>query len=508
MPLIDDPEPAGSAAGQDDGSVLTRDRPTWLLSPRNLLLACLPAIVIGLLIRVWVMHTSLLSLNSDEGITGLQAFEVLSGRFRLVVAGNEYGATTESYLMAPILTFWTGVWPLRVMATALSGLAAYALYRLGRPIFGRPIAATLALVGWTTSGAIVMLWSRAYMGYPTGFIAQVVALSLACYAIRTPEKLARTAVLAGIATGFAIWSHPMFGMVALLALIAPACYRWRHVLTWWLPLAAGGVVGVSPWLLFIRENGWPHSALATVQTTYSQRVENFFTELLPRLFGLRAPNGDYWAPSWLAITVAAVLIIGALAGLVLLVVRKGPTTLPILVAGVLAYPFLAVFRPLGFVSDGRYALPLLPMVLMGLGAWLLLLPGSVRRSPWLIVAVPSVWAIVMCVPVIHHQVGWHTENPDLDAQLVVGELESRDIHFLAGDYWGTYLADYLADGELTVTADVSIRLADQAALVDAADPTKVALVYTAGVNPTLRMPVQAYQLVRVGAYDLYLPIAR
>lgn len=507
MPLIDDPERSGQPDAGDHRSVLTRDRPSWL-STRNLLLACLPAIAVGLLIRVWVMHTALLSLNADEGITGLQAFEVLDGRFRLVVAGNEYGATTESYLMAPILSFWTGVWPLRVMATALSAVAAYALYRLGRPIFDRTIAATLALIGWTTSGAFVLLWSRAYLGYTTGFIAQVAALALACHAIRTSERLARTAVLAGFAAGFAIWSHPMFGVVAMLALIAPTLYRWRQLLTWWLPLAAGGVVGVSPWLLFIAQNGWPKSALATVPTTYGQRVENFFTELLPRMFGLRSPNGDWWTSPWLAITAAAVLIIAALGGLVVLVIRKGAPTIPILVVGVLAYPCLAVFKPFGFVADGRYALPLLPAVLMGLGAWLLLLPDKIRRSPWLIVTVPTVWALLLCIPVIHHQVGWQTENADLDAQLVVGELASRDITYLAGDYWGTYLADYLSDGELTVTADVSVRLTEEAARVRAADPRDVAFIYTTGVNPSLSMPAQDYELVRVGAYDLYLPIAQ
>src|SRR5450755_423863 len=90
------------------------------LSTQTLLLATLPAVIVGLLIRAWVMRSPLLALNSDEAITGLQAFEVLHGRFRLVVAGNDYGATTETYLIAPLLTFWTGVWPLRVMSALLS----------------------------------------------------------------------------------------------------------------------------------------------------------------------------------------------------------------------------------------------------------------------------------------------------------------------------------------------------------------------------------------------------
>ena len=158
------------------------------VSTRKLLLACLPAVAIGVLIRVWLMHTSLVPLNADEGVTGLQAYEVLRGNFRLIVAGNDYGSTTETYLIAPFLAFWSGVWPLRIVPIALSAVAGYALYRLARPIFGRVPAAALALIGWTTSGAMTMLSLRPYMGYTTGFIALIAALALACHAMRTEQK--------------------------------------------------------------------------------------------------------------------------------------------------------------------------------------------------------------------------------------------------------------------------------------------------------------------------------
>jgi hypothetical protein len=263
-------------------------------------------------------------LNADEGVTGLQAFEVLSGHFRIVVAGNEYGSTTETYLLTPFLAFWTGVWPLRILPIVLSAIAGYALYRLALPILGRVPAAALALIGWTTSGAMVLIFLRAYMGYTTGFIAYVAALALACHAMRTDQKLARTAVFAGFAAGFAMWSHPVFGTVALLALIAPTLYRWRALLRWWLPLAAGGVLGGSPWLLFILQIGrLPESAAPTVLTTYPERLTNFLTELLPRAFGLRTPVGDWVGPDTVAIGVAALLISASIVGMVVLVLVKG-----------------------------------------------------------------------------------------------------------------------------------------------------------------------------------------
>ncbi len=294
-------------------------------------------------------------------------------------------------------------------------LAAYALFRLARPLFGPVTATVLALIGWTTSGAMVLLWSRAYMGYPTGFIAQVVAVALACHAMRSTQKLARTALLAGMAAGFATWSHPIFGVRGSAGPDHAHPLSMAGVAT--VVAAAGGrrPDRLSPWLLFMADHGWPTPALATVRTTYSERLHNFLTELLPRAFGLRAPDGTWLGPSDLAVVVAAVLIVGALAGLVVLVFRKGLPAVPIAVAGLLAFPVLAMFSQLGFVADARYSLPFLPQLLIGLGAWSLFLPERIRHSPWLVVTVPTIWALALCVPVLHHQVGWQLQDPDRDA---------------------------------------------------------------------------------------------
>jgi hypothetical protein len=477
------------------------------VSTRTLLLACLPAIAVGVLIRVWLMHTSLVPLNADEGVTGLQAYEVLRGRFRLIVAGTEYGSTTETYLIAPLLALWSGVWPLRIVPIALSAVAGYALYRLARPILSSVPAAALALIGWTTSGALTKLSLRPYMGYPTGYIALIAALALACHAMRTEHRLARTAGFAGFAAGFAIWSHPIFGTVALLALVTPTLYRRRALRRWWLPLAAGGVLGVSPWLVFMAQNGWPASATPVVAATYPERVMRFVAELLPRAFGLRTElSGDWVGPDAVAVGVATLLIVGSIVGMVLLVIRKGRQALPILVAGVLAFPVLALYSPLSNIADGRYALPFLPELLMGLGAWLLLLPERIRDSPWLVITVPTVWALLTCVPVVHQQVGWEWTDPNADAKQIVSELETRQLRYIAGDYWGAYLVDYLGAGRFQAAVILPIRFDEENATVNAADPSKVAYVFQDGQIPRLRMPADRYQMMDIGRFDLYLPV--
>jgi hypothetical protein len=89
---------------------------------------------------------------------------------------------------------------------------------------------------------------------------------------------------------------------------------------------------------------------------------------------------------------------------------------------------------------------------------------------------------------------------------VVLELESRKIPYVAGDYWCSYLTDYLAGGRLQAAVDYTVRFADENATVNAADPSQVAYVYYDSAPTRLRMPVERYQLVNVGIYDLYVPI--
>jgi hypothetical protein len=60
-------------------------------------------------------------------------------------------------------------------------------------------------------------------------------------------------------------------------------------------------------------------------------------------------------------------------------------------------------------------MPFLPQLLMGLGAWLLLIPERIRNSPWLLVTVPTAWALLLSVPVVQQKVGWEWVGAEGDA---------------------------------------------------------------------------------------------
>jgi hypothetical protein len=108
--------------------------------------------------------------------------------------------------------------------------------------------------------------------------------------------------------------------------------------------------------------------------------------------------------------------------------------------------------------------------------------------------------------VVHQQVGWEWTDPDTDAKQMISELETRQIRYVAGDYWGAYVADYLGAGRLQAAVILPIRFDEENATVNAADPSEVAFVFLDGQIPRLRMPADHYQKMDIGRFDLYLPV--
>jgi len=85
-------------------------------------------------------------------------------------------------------------------------------------------------------------------------------------------------------------------------------------------------------------------------------------------------------------------------------------------------------------------------------------------------------------------------------------LETRQIPYIAGDYWGAYVVDYLGGGRLQAAVHLPVRFDQENATVNAADPSQVAFVYQDGQIPHLRMPVDHYRMMNIGAFDLYVPV--
>ena len=302
----------------------------------------------------------------------------------------------------------------------------------------------------------------------------------------------------------------MYGAVAAVLLVAPLV-RHRRAVRALAGVAVGGLVGVLPWLVFLARNGLPNSPAVARPASYPERLWIFVSELLPRAFGVRiTDDAGSWVPGAALGVVASVLLIGAaLAGLVVLVRQRGAPAVPVCVAGFGVFPVLALFPTMSWSLDARYALPFLPMLLIGLFSWLLLLPARVREAWWLPVLVPLVWAALACVPQIQQRIGWTWQNPNVAAQHLADELLDRGMTGLTGDYWGVYLLDYLAADRLDAGAYHPVRFDDENERMLQTPPDRLAYVFTrgqieSGVYPA-PLPPGSYDVITGGQFEVWIP---
>jgi hypothetical protein len=447
-------------------------------------------------------------VNSDEALTGLQAYNVLQGHFALLVEGNDYGGALESYLTAPLLLITNGTVALKAVPIALSFVAGGALAWAATPLLGRRFALVAGATSWVSSGAAVVLWSLSYMGYASGAVAMIVTIGCAVRLMTMPHP--GLALGGGLAAGVALWGHPIFGVVAALAWLPVLGVIWRRPLS--IAMAAvGGVLGAVPWLLYLSRHGAPRIPQSDRPTTYIERVQIILTELLPSGFGLRSPGGAWIEPFSVIRVVAVVLVVGALTGLVVLPLRTGPAGLPFTVAGLGAVPALAAFQALSGSADGRYAVAFMPTLLVGLFGWTRLGGGWERPPLAVAAAIPVVWGLLACVPSLHASVSWTWEDPNENAETAVADLQQRGITAVRGEYWTVYVLDYYARGQLDSWPDAVPRLPDDVARAQLTRSSRVAQVYDAGAVErgavTLPLPREDYILVPAGRWEIWVPAA-
>jgi hypothetical protein len=469
------------------------------------LVILLPSAALSLALHLWAVMSPAAPVNADEAITGLQAYNVLQGHLSPIVEGNDYGGALESYLLAPLLLTTGGTVAIKLVPILLSFVAGLALAWACAPLLGRRIALVVCGVSWVSSGAAVVLWSIAYLGYASGATAMVLAVGFAVRLATRPAPW--LAFGAGLTGGVALWGHPIYGVLAALGCLPVLALRCRWTVL--LSTAGGALVGASPWLVYLSRHGVPRIPTNDQVTTYSERLRILVTELLPSGFGLRSPTGAWLEPLPLTASIAVVLIVGALGGLVLLPRWAGPAALPFTVAGVSAVPVLGAFEALAFSTDGRYASAFMPTLLVGLFGWSRVRRAAVKPPLGVAAVIPVLWGVLACVPSLHATAGWTWQDPNIDVQRAVASLEHRDITAVRGSYWAVYLLDYYAQGRLDAWPDGTQRLLDDVARAQATPPSHLAFVYEAGSVDagvvTLPRPRSAYTLVPAGRWEMWVP---
>lgn len=407
----------------------------------------------GAYYRVRVLRSPLLYVNGDEAVTGIAGDLIRRGHLPVVVPGNAYGGTTESFLFAAFswLPFDRAL-VLRCCSVAL-WLAAAVLFGWTAFLLAGRLAGLLAgSMAWVSGGAMTILSSRAYLGYASGllFVAGCYLVAVRCMDTQAQErKFDGRLLLLGLLAGLAVWSHPMFISSVGPLTLAVSVISFRRVRTSPLLIGFGGLFALAPYLVWNSAHGWPALGSQPVPSpsTYPQRLRIFVTQLSPRGLGLRALPGNWsWGTSGRIVYVGLALL--ALVGLLTLV-RSGRTSSRVVASGtLLILPLMGLFPSLVFFGDGRYFINVV-------GAWALLggvgLSSLLRTIRWSgaigAVAIFSI-GFFLNSTFLDHTIGSQRGDPEAPVRAILGELRKRHIHSMFGSYWVMGRISLMSEGSI------------------------------------------------------------
>jgi hypothetical protein len=413
------------------------------------------AVVAGVGVRTWIQASPLGALDADEAITGLMARHVLDGEVSAFYWGALYGGTQEALLTAPIFAVTgSSVLALKLVSLALYSAAAVLVWAVGR----RTVGASGALVGaalfWTWPAYFVWWTTKARGYFGSGLVIGLVAVWLA---LRLRERDSRgDAAALGFALGLGLWATLQSWLLALPALAwlvarRPAVLRLAPL------AAAAALVGSLPWLLWNALNGWeavlPRS-VAGQESTFAERLVDFFRVTLPTWLGVRVPFSLDWL---LGPAVGTALVALALAGFTVLVVRRPPGLEPLLVVGAV-FPFLyAASSFTFFVAEPRYLVFLAPVPALLLG-WFLTRRGVVVAGAGLAAALAlSVAGVV----VMERQNRFAPIAPNVrvpaDLSPVLAVLERERARRVLANYWIAYRISFESDERIVATSTGFVR---------------------------------------------------
>lgn len=339
----------------------------------------MPLVIIALVIfagaaqRWWVAAHPIGTLSSDGAMVGLMALQLLHhGQLTAYTWGVAYGGSLEPVATAAVfLIAGTGTAQLLATTALTSALCALALWRAGRQIVGEQAALVGALAFWVWPATFIWRALKPSGTYMVGLALALCAVG-ALAKLKNGDRTWRRAAIAGLWCGLALWSSPQ-----ALLLLAPAglwCLRDIVALRWrLLAMAAGGIVGLLPALVFGVTHDWANLHMpgrGDVLSGFLTRLGQFFTTEGPIALGVREEGSLAWLGG--AVVGQALTWIGAAAllatGIAVVRGRAPRLRLPMLTIALL--PFLyALNSEADHIGQGRYVMFALPMaaLLIGVG---------------------------------------------------------------------------------------------------------------------------------------------
>lgn len=400
------------------------------VSPLRVLVAI--GLLVGAVERIVVWRSGLGALDGDEAVWGLMARHVLDGELPAFFWGQGYGGTLEVFLSVPLLAVApTSVVALRIVPVALTLVAVYLVWRVGRRTIGEPAATAAAVLFWVWPSYAIWKSIRAHGFYASGLVLCLLVLLLV---LRLAERPARSdAILLGFVLGVSGWQTFQILPIAVGSL---GWLAWKRPgLVRELPYAlVAALVGFLPWIVSNLANGWWTFHFPPGGGTYLSRFRGSVNGTLPMAFGVRVPFEQGWIGGFL---IGATLFCGVVLLLAWIGVRRLREPFGLLVVVAVVFPFLMAFSTFTWlVDEPRYVYILSPVIALLVGALLTTWP---RMLAGLCAAVVlSISGLV----IVHGSDQYRQRADGLAVPRhfgpLIDELERRGITRVYADYWVAY----------------------------------------------------------------------
>lgn len=430
----------------------------------------------GFAMRVGVLMSDAGSVNSDEAVVGLIAKRMIEGEWRAFFWGQHYGGTLEAALVsAARLLTGTTVVALKLVPIALSAVAAYLVWRVGRRLIGERPAQTAAALFWLGPSAYIWLATKEYGFY---WVSLCLGLALVLSALRLVENPSRRIewLWAGLLAGLGWWTSPMVLYVAVpLAVWLVARHRSLLREAWLaIPMA---LIGALPWIVHNVGHGLPSldQPPQPEHIGYAAGAGRLLWHVLPIVVGLRRVRSE----EWLLPLMQSVFAVLAVAFVLALVWRR--RRVPGLLLTFLAvFPVVYVMFPGRWWSgDARYALVLWPFLALVIAR---LLATSARSiATMLVVALLSVVGV--------QSIG--VSRPPVHLGVDIDHLRLAGVDHVWADYWLAYRMTFESDEQIIASPTRNVRYEPYATAV-AEDPSPaVAFLSTDSRIPGFRSSTEA-----------------
>jgi hypothetical protein len=466
-------------------------------------------VLVGVAVRVWVMSSPLGRVDSDEAVGGLVARHFLDGEASVFLWGNNYGGTLEAILTAPLFAlFGSGAVTLKLVPIGAFAAACLLTWRIGLRTVGPDAARLGAGLLWVASGAIVLLSIKARLYYGASMVLACAAVLLCLRLAAKPSR--RDVAVLGLVLGLGLWTAPFMFYVAVPALLWLLATRPRLVVEspWAVP---GVLVGSAPWLSYNLRTGW--KALRELRgspfpTSYGDRVHDFYTDLAPKLFGLRSYDGP-WSPGRASKFLFIALLAAGLALAVWCLWHRRSPLVPLVVIAV-AYPFLyAVPESSWYVREPRYGLFLGPVLalLLARGVTAVFRRPAAHLAVLGVAALTSVAGLYGLMSYAERNPGHHDLTP-MDLGPLVDILDREGVRTVVADYWIAYTLSFETREQIIATPTYTARYRPYQQRVAAAGPRTYVFFHEdpegARVETAATAAGIGHRKVTVAGFDVYL----